>query len=208
MDISDKVDVDEEGWTLVTRRRPRKQSQAQSPPLRHKKRQGRKKSPCHSRGKKQSKSVKRHEILPIDLLEQEPLVLVTLEEFFPTGFFEKVTVNMTSCSELEEEENEGSNRRGESLQVADKTLTVLEALPPRMGWGQIFYLPDEMCQHVVVALQYPELYADKIKDVGASTKGLVQCVSCNIAVTFTDVDLLLGSKPHNRPLFVTRYIRE
>jgi len=26
-------------------------------------------------------------------------------------------------------------------------------------------------------------------------------------VTFTDDDLLLGSKPHNHPLFVTEYIR-
>ena len=65
-----------------------------------------------------------------------------------------------------------------------------------------------MRQHVVAALQHPELYADKIKDVGASTEDPVQCASCNTAITFTDDDLLLGSKPHNRPLFVTGYIRE
>jgi len=34
-----------------------------------------------------------------------------------------------------------------------------------------------------------------------------QCVTCNTAVTFTDDDLLLGSKPHNCLLFVTGYIR-
>jgi len=44
--------------------------------------------------------------------------------------------------------------------------------------------------------------------VEASTEGPVQCASCNTVVTFTDDDLLLGSKPHNRPLFVTGYIRE
>ena len=77
-----------------------------------------------------------------------------------------------------------------------------------MGWGQIFYLPDEMCQHVVAALQHPEFYADEVKDVGALTKGFVQCFSCNTAVTFTDDDLLLGSKLHNHPLFVTGYIWE
>ncbi|KAL0337531.1 UNVERIFIED_CONTAM: hypothetical protein Scaly_2028200 [Sesamum calycinum] len=27
-------------------------------------------------------------------------------------------------------------------------------------------------------------------------------------ITFTDEDLLLGSKPHNRPLFVAGYVRE
>jgi len=32
--------------------------------------------------------------------------------------------------------------------------------------------------------------------------------SCNIAGTFTDDDLLLGSKPYNRRLFVNGYIRE
>ena len=44
--------------------------------------------------------------------------------------------------------------------------------------------------------------------MGGLTKSPVQCASCNIAVTFTDDDLLLGSKSHNRPLFVTGYIRE
>ena len=36
----------------------------------------------------------------------------------------------------------------------------------------------------------------------------VQCASCNIVVTFTDDDLLLGSKPHSCPLFVAGYIKE
>ena len=193
VDVFDEADVDEDGWTLVTRRRPRKQSQAQSPPLHRRRRQGRKKSPRHSKGKENSENVKGYEILPIDLLEQEPLIPVTLQEFFPTGFFEKVTVNMTSCSELEEEEDEGSDGQEESPQLADKTLTILKALPSHMGWGQIFCLPHEMRQHVIAALQHPEIYADKIKDVGASTEDPVQCASCNTAVTFTDDDLLLGS---------------
>ena len=58
---------------------------------------------------------------------------------------------MTSGSELEEEEDEGSDGQEESPQVADKPLTVLEALPSRMGWGRIFCFPDKMCQHVVAA---------------------------------------------------------
>jgi len=53
--------------------------------------------------------------LPIDVLEQEPLVPVTLEEFFPISFFQRVTGNMNSCSELEEEEDEGNDGQ-ESLQ--------------------------------------------------------------------------------------------
>ena len=59
---------------------------------------------------------------------------------------------MTSCSELEEEEDEGSDGQEESLQVTDKILTLLEALPSRMGWGKIFCLPNEMREHIVATL--------------------------------------------------------
>jgi hypothetical protein len=45
-----------------------------------------------------------------------------------------------------------------------------------------------------------EIYA--VKEVFA------QCANCHGKITFTDEDLLLGSKPHNRPFFVFDYIRE
>ena len=32
--------------------------------------------------------------------------------------------------------------------------------------------------------------------------------ACKTTITFFDDDLVLGSKQHNRPLFVTGYIRE
>ena len=64
-------------------------------------------------------------------------------------------------------------------------------------------MPDGMRQHVVVALQHLELYANKVKDLGGSTES-----PFSAPVTFTDDNLLLGSNPHNRPLFVTSYIRE
>ncbi|KAI3446917.1 hypothetical protein Pfo_003582 [Paulownia fortunei] len=37
---------------------------------------------------------------------------------------------------------------------------------------------------------------------------LVKSVYLGLGITFSDEDLLLGSKPHNRPLFVTGYTRE
>ena len=40
---------------------------------------------------------------------------------------------MTSCSKLEEEEDKRSDGQKESPHVADKILTVLEALPSRIG---------------------------------------------------------------------------
>ena len=77
-----------------------------------------------------------------------------------------------------------------------------------MDWRQILCFPDEMCQLVVAALQRPEDYTDKVKDVGGSIEGPVHYVSCNTAITFTNYDLLFGSKLHNRPLSMTSYIRE
>jgi len=61
---------------------------------------------------------------------------------------------------------------------------------------------------VVFALQHPKLYVDKVKDVVQLTRDGAQYVACNRANNFTDDDLLLGSKPHSRPLFITSYIKE
>jgi len=47
-----------------------------------------------------------------------------------------------------------------------------------------------------------------VKGTGQPVKDVAHYAACNTAITFTDDDLLLGSKPHNRPLFVTGYIRE
>jgi len=58
---------------------------------------------------------------------------------------------------------------------------------------------------MVITLQHPEIYAEKVKDVEV-LETPVQCASCSMVVTFIDNDLLLGSKPHNRPLFVVGYI--
>ena len=77
---------DEEGCTIVTRRKPRKPKHAQAPPLHRRKRQGKKKNPRHIRSKKRSKTKKGQEIQLVDLLEQELLVPITLKEFFPAEF--------------------------------------------------------------------------------------------------------------------------
>jgi len=72
----------------------------------------------------------------------------------------------------------------------------------------MFNFPSETCQHKVTALQHPEIYAEKVKGVVEMAETHAQCPSCNTVVTFTDNDLLLGSKPHNRPLFMTVYFKE
>jgi len=69
-------------------------------------------------------------------------------------------------------------------------------------------LPKEVRQDVAVPLQHPELYADTVKDAGPSTKDVAQYVVCNMTITFSNDDPLLGSKPHNHPLFITGYIKK
>jgi len=134
---------DGERWTVVTRRKPRKPKQTQASPLRRRKRQG-KKNPRHVRSEKRSKTNKRQEIQPIDLLEQEPLVPITLEEFFPAGFFEKGTVNMTSWYEMEDEEEGDEDQLEESSEYKKRVLTISEALPACMDWRQFLNLSEEV----------------------------------------------------------------
>jgi len=52
-------------------------------PTLSKKSHAKNKKPRCPRGKKKPNSDKRHEVQPVELLEQELLVPVTLEEFFP-----------------------------------------------------------------------------------------------------------------------------
>jgi len=115
---------------------------------------------------------------------------------------------MTSCYEMEDEEEGDENKLEKSSENEVRALTIPEALPACMGWRQILNLLEEVRQQIVVALQHLELYADKVKDAGPSIKDAAQYVVCNTTITFSDDDLLLGSKPHNHPLFVTGYIRE
>ncbi|XP_074299880.1 uncharacterized protein LOC141631058 [Silene latifolia] len=76
-----------------------------------------------------------------------------------------------------------------------------------MGWRQIFHLSKEKRPIILQGLDKPELYAGKVKDVGEPAEQSIQCISCNAALTFSDEDLLHGSKPRNRPLYVSSYIR-
>jgi len=108
--------------------------------------QGKKKNPRHIKSKKWPKTNKRQEIQPINLLEQERLVAVTLEEFFPAGFFENITANMTSCYEMEDEEEGDEDELEKSSENEVRALTILEALRACMDWRQILNLSEEVRQ--------------------------------------------------------------
>ena len=74
-------------------------------------------------------------------------------------------VNMTSCSELEEETDEEAASKENCSGETDKNVASLEAMPICLNWGQIFNLPNERCQHMVISLQHLEIYAERVKGV-------------------------------------------
>ena len=61
---------------------------------------------------------------------------------------------------------------------------------------------------MIIALQRPKIYADRVKGIVEILKTHVLCASWNTSVTFINDDLLLKSKPHNHPLFVIGFIKE
>ena len=87
---------------------------------------------------------KSQEIQPIDLLEQESLVPVTLKKFFPVDFFDTVTVKITSCYEMEDEEEGDEDKREKYSENEVRALTIPEVLPACMYWRQILNLLEEV----------------------------------------------------------------
>ena len=71
---------------------------------------------------------------------------------------------------MEDEEEGDEDQIKESSEYEKRVLTIPEALPACMYWRQILNLSEKVHQQVV-ALQHPELYADKVKDAGPSIKG-------------------------------------
>jgi len=81
---------------------------------------------------------------PIVLFEPWLLSPNIKERSFSAAFLDRTTVNMTSCSELEEETDEEGFNKENYLGETDKTVAALEAMPICLNWGQIFSLPSEM----------------------------------------------------------------
>ncbi|KAL0405636.1 UNVERIFIED_CONTAM: hypothetical protein Slati_3877500 [Sesamum latifolium] len=52
------------------------------------------------------------------------------------------------------------------------------------------------------------VHGDDIEDELLEKEDSFDTYDCMSTITFTDEDLLLGSKPHNRPLFVVGYVHE
>ncbi|KAL2906871.1 Exodeoxyribonuclease I, partial [Bienertia sinuspersici] len=219
---------DEDGWMLVTRRRPRRKTVPPTipTPFREKKqkkekKQRKRKGRKRSKGKKKGKPTNKFQNLPVDLLEQKRREPVTLEEFFPKTYFHEVSVNTITCTLAEEEKSQEEkkqvNEKGLSHKAEPdrdaKILALLDIVPSCMGWRNALSLPEETRYALARVIENPTHYTTK-EDIeqGIYENHPDDCAACKAAcsatLAFTDDDLVLGSKPHNRPLFVTGYIRK
>ncbi|KAM2657977.1 hypothetical protein EV1_013288 [Malus domestica] len=172
---------DEEGWTLVTYKKTRKpKPQATRPKVE----QVRKHRRRNSRKPKRNVKVDKPTYVG-EPMEQEPRIPISLHEYFPNDFFQQFTIDVCHMVEVEMEEPS----KGKDITIeGEKTLTLEEAV-----------------------LESPNDHeAQEGKDEGLKLwpHECATCCAIKDEIHFTDEDLLLGSKPHNRPLFVFGYVRE
>ena len=95
---------------------------------------------------------KEHKVRPSAHFTKNHLTPLPQENSSQKGFFDKVVVNMTSCSEFDDDDGETNEEHSVPLTRDDKVRTVLEALPVHMGWQQVFHLSEEMREQIVVVI--------------------------------------------------------
>ncbi|KAM2658112.1 hypothetical protein EV1_013416 [Malus domestica] len=93
----------------------------------------------------------------------------------------------------------------------EKTLTLEEGLPTHFSVEEALRLPKKIRRAlaaVLASLDNHEVQESKNEGLKLRPHECATCYAIEDAIHFTDEDLLLGSKPHNRPLFVSGYVRE
>ncbi|KAM2938990.1 hypothetical protein FF1_038702 [Malus domestica] len=140
-------------------------------------------------------------------MEQEPRIPVSLREYFPNDFFQQCTIAACHMVEVETEEPP----KGKDITTeGEKTLTLEEGLPTHFSIEEALRLPKKMRIALAAVLESPnehEVQESKNEGLKLRPHECATCCAIEDAIHFTDEDLLLGSKPHNRPLFVSGYVK-
>ncbi|KAM1789817.1 hypothetical protein ACFX12_033939 [Malus domestica] len=141
-------------------------------------------------------------------MEQEPRIPVSLHKYFPNDFFQQCTT--VTCHMVEVEMEEPS--KGKAITTEEeKTITLEEGLPTHFSIEEALRLPNKMRRALAVVLVSPdnhEVQESMNEGLKLQPHECATCCAAEDAIHFTDEDLLLGSKPHNRHLFVSGYVRE
>ena len=124
-----------------------------------------------------------------------------MEEFFPRNFFQNNSVEtvhtVSHCKIQDEKEDVDHGGPSETLSSLEKLQSQLDEVEPLQSSTS----PKEV---LTQALEKPEMYTPSTNTLQQTQ----ECYVCSPDLTFTDEDLLLGSKPHNRPFYVSGYARE
>ncbi|KAM1933519.1 hypothetical protein ACFX15_017812 [Malus domestica] len=86
-----------------------------------------------------------------------------------------------------------------------------EGLPTHFSIEEALRLPKKMRIALAAVLESPndhEVQESKNEGLKPRPYECATCCAIDDAIHFTDEDLLLGSNPYNRPLFVSGYVRE
>ncbi|KAM2760616.1 hypothetical protein COP1_025171 [Malus domestica] len=195
---------DDKGWTLVTYKRTRKpRPQAIKP----KGEQGRK----HRRrsNRKPKRNIRATKPIYVEeLAEQKPRILGSLHEYFPEDFFQHCII--AACHMVEVEMEEPSKGKVVATE-GENTLTPEEGLPTHFSIEEALQLPKKIRRALAAVLTSPndhEVKESKNEGLRLRPHKCATCCAAEDTIHFTDEDLLLGSKPHNRPLFVSGYVKE
>ncbi|XP_038717270.1 uncharacterized protein LOC120010560 [Tripterygium wilfordii] len=136
-----------------------------------------------------------------------PRKKVTLKEYFPKDYFldEHMTSYVISAIDSKEshEERDGSKMEASSIEKKGVVIS-LQEIPSDMNISEVLELPIDTRLALVQTLLNPEEYKGKI----FSQIRKVSPGDCMATITFTDDDLQLGTRLHNRPLYVSGIIRE
>ncbi|KAM1310699.1 hypothetical protein ACFX2H_007222 [Malus domestica] len=141
-------------------------------------------------------------------MEQEPRIPVSLHEYFPNDFFQRCTI--VACHMVEVETEELSEGKVIAIE-GEITLTPKEGLPTHFSIEKALRLPKKIRRALTAVLASPddhEVQESKDKGLKLRPHEYATCCDTQDTIHFTDEDLLLGSKLHNRHLFVSGYIRE
>ncbi|KAM2767172.1 hypothetical protein COP1_023000 [Malus domestica] len=107
--------------------------------------------------------------------------------------------------------NEEPSKGKDITTEGEKTLTLEKGLPTHFSIEEALRLPKKMRRALAAVLESPndhEVQESKNEGLKLRPHECATCCTIENAIHFTDEDLLLGSKPHNRPLFVSGYVRE
>ncbi|KAM1551305.1 hypothetical protein ACFX10_043456 [Malus domestica] len=102
--------------------------------------------------------------------------------------------------------------KGKVIAVEEKkAITPKEGLPTHFSLEEALRLPNEMLKALVAALASlddHEVQETKNEVLKLQPHEYAPCYAAHNTINLTNEDLLLGSKPHNRHLFIFGYVVE